>query len=64
MNQTIRDQIFESVSRTNIRTWLEFKRNQQVEILCANPDHNQILKAQGAVAVIDEMLQRIAAARS
>lgn len=41
-----------------LKAWIEDQRDAQVEILVANPDHAQLLKAQGAVAML-ERLQRL-----
>lgn len=42
---------------TGLAEWLQRERTKQVEVLCKNPNHESLLKAQGVVMQIDRMLQ-------
>lgn len=65
MDKTRESQLFDHLFRQRpLRDWLEEQLQRQVDILLANPQHEAILKAQGAAAFIKAFQDRLAAAEA
>lgn len=63
MAKTSETQMFDHLFRHRpLRDWLDEQLQRQVDVLVANPNHEALLKAQGAAGFIKSMQDRLAAA--
>lgn len=65
MDKARESQLFDHLFRQRpLRDWLDEQLQRQVDILLANPQHEAILKAQGAASFIRAFQDRLTAAES
>ncbi len=63
MDKARESQLFDGLFRQRpLREWLDEQLQRQIDILVANPNHEALLKAQGAAGFIKSMQDRINAA--
>ena len=65
MDRSREAQLFDHLFRQRpLRAWLDEQLQRQVDVLLANPNHEVILKAQGAAAFIKSFQDRLASAEA
>lgn len=63
MDRTKELELFDRLCRDRaLREWLEAQNATQISTLLAAPEHDKLLKAQGACAMLKSMLDRLVAA--
>jgi len=65
MNRDVEQELFQHLVRTpRVSEWVQSQLDEQIKVLLVNPNHETILKAQGAAAVYKLMLDKLQAAKT